>query len=325
MTDAKRKIKGPFFQFYPDDWRGGVRHLSLEARGLYIDLLAAMWERKGGLPDDPRWLSTHIGVDVRVLKRVLPSLISEDKIKRIDGFLSNKRMMIDISRYMRRTGTFGAPQNDVPNDDQNDRFDDAFEHEDDDTSREDLPEIPAQMSGRSRTSPGDLEKMPLFSLSNPDQEVRSSEVRSSEDRKKEDSPPALEQDPPCGRAGASPEIVILNSIANWTGDEARARSWVTAHVGLYGLDVVRDAVAVVVAEIAAGRHVGQPVQLASSVIRRLDARKPGPDERAHREAGTVPPWVADKSIVGKRSSDVLDEFYRQKAARIAAERAEVAA
>lgn len=321
MNDAKRKIKGPFFQFYPDDWRGGVRHLSLEARGLYIDLLAAMWERKGGLPDDARWLSTHIGVDVRVLKRVLPSLISEDKIKRIDGFLSNKRMMIDISRYMRRTGTFGAPQNDVPDDYQNDGSEGFETPCDDDTSREDPAEIPAQMSGRSRTSPGDLEKMPLFSLSNHYQEVRSSEVRSSDDRKKEDSPPALEQDPACGRAGASPEFFILKSIADWTADESRARSWVTAHVGLYGLDVVRDAVAVVVAEIAAGRHVAQPVQLVSSVIRRLDARKPGPEERAHREGGTVPPWVADKSVRGKKVSEVMDAFYADKARRMAEEAA----
>lgn len=322
MSEPKRKIKGPFFQFYPDDWRGGVRHLSLEARGLYIDLLAAMWERKGGLPDDPRWLSTHIGVDVRVLKRVLPSLISEDKIKRIDGFLSNKRMMIDISRYMRRTGTFGAPQNDVQTDYQNDGFDDADPYRDGDTSREDLPEIPAQMSGRSRTSPADLEKMPLFSLSNPDQEVRSSEDRSLEDRKKEDSPPALEENPAGGRAGASPELFILKSIADWTADESRARSWVAAHVGLYGLEVVRDAVAVVVAEIAAGRHVAQPVQLASTVIRRLDARKDAPpEERAHRAAGVVPPWVADKSVRGKKVSEVMDAFYADKARRMAEEAA----
>ena len=320
MSDAKRKIKGPFFQFYPDDWRGGVRHLSLEARGLYIDLLAAMWERKGGLPDDPRWLSTHIGVDVRVLKRVLPSLISEDKIKRIDGFLSNKRMMVDISRYMRRTGTFGAPQNDAPDDYQNDGFDDAETACDDDTSRGDVPEIPEQMSGRSRTSPADLEKMPLFSLGNHDQEVRSSEYRSLEVRKEEDSPPALEQEPAGGRAGASPEIVILKSIADWTADESRARSWVTAHVGLYGLDVVRDAVAVVVAEIAAGRHVAQPVQLASSVIRRLDAKKPGPGEPRDKPA-TVPPWAADKSARGRSVDDVLAEFYAEKRARLEAEAA----
>jgi len=38
------RIKLPFMQFYPGDWIRDTRTLSLEARGVWIDLLCAMWE-----------------------------------------------------------------------------------------------------------------------------------------------------------------------------------------------------------------------------------------------------------------------------------------
>lgn len=302
MSKQRQKIKGEFFPFYHKNWREGVEQLSPEQRGIYIDLLAAMWMRKAALPYDVGRIAKHIHVDVRILKRVLPTLISEDKIKLVDGFLTNTRMMQEILRYLKRTPSADTPESDEE--------EDAYEG----TSRADVEE----MSRTCGAAVGDL-----FGKSNEISTVGAIEVRTKNEEQEKDSQPAstVEQDPAGGRAGASPEIVILKSITDWTADESRARSWVTAHVGLYGLDVVRDAVAVVVAEIAAGRHVAQPVQLVSSVIRRLDARKPGPEERAHREAGTIPPWVADKSVRGKKISDVMAEFYADKARRMAEEAA----
>lgn len=300
MSQNSSKIKAPFFFFYAKDWREGVQHLDADERGVYIDLIAAMWNRKGGVPDDPKWIAKDIGLDTRLVKRVVTSLVAKGKLRRVDGFLQNKKIMEEISRYLRRGGHEIEVENAVQADECDMHCDVANE----------------ELSDSYPLANADLEKMPLFSLGNPALEVRS---QNTEDRKKEDGPPAstVEQDPAGGRAGASPEFVILKSIADWTADEARARSWVTAHVGLYGLEVVRDAVAVVVAEIAAGRHVAQPVQLVSSVIRRLDAKKPGPEERAHREAGTVPPWVADKSVRGRKIADVMAEFYADKARRMA--------
>lgn len=302
MPKSTKKIKGEFFPFYHKNWREGVEYLSPEQRGIYIDLLAAMWMRKAALPHDVGRIAKHIRVDVRVLKRVLPTLISEDKIKLVDGFLTNKRMMEEILRYLKRT-----PSADTPETDEDD-------YASDDTCGADVEEM-------SDTCGAD--EPDLFGKSNEISTVGAIEERSKNlELRKEDSQPAssVEQEPAGGRAGASPEIVILKSIADWTADESRARSWVTAHVGLYGLDVVRDAVAVVVAEIAAGRHVAQPVQLASSVIRRLDAKKPGPGE-PHDKPATVPPWAADKSARGRSVDDVLAQFYAEKRARLEAEAA----
>lgn len=41
----------PAFQFYVKDWYMSTRELSLDARGLHIDLLGLGWD-KDGIPDD---------------------------------------------------------------------------------------------------------------------------------------------------------------------------------------------------------------------------------------------------------------------------------
>ena len=85
------------FELYVRDWLTGTRHLSLEARGLYIDLLAMMNERRDRrLPNDPTELTPKLGLrDRRTWQRVLGELVSRGKLDVSDGWITNRRIRLD--------------------------------------------------------------------------------------------------------------------------------------------------------------------------------------------------------------------------------------
>ena len=91
------------FDFYPRDWFLDTRDLSVQAKGCYIDLLAAMYNRGGPLPYDEKYLCTLTGHrQVRPLRRLVDELVSKGKIKVIDGHLVNNRVQEELARAQRR-------------------------------------------------------------------------------------------------------------------------------------------------------------------------------------------------------------------------------
>jgi uncharacterized protein YdaU (DUF1376 family) len=64
-------MKRPWFPLYATDWLTDhrVRLLSVEARGLYIDLLCHQWA-EGGLPDDERHLARIANLNPRTFRRI---------------------------------------------------------------------------------------------------------------------------------------------------------------------------------------------------------------------------------------------------------------
>lgn len=70
-----------YFPFYPERWRADpkVQALTLEERGAYHELLAAMWTYESGtcaLPNDDRFLGRLLGVSDRRWKALRRALIS---------------------------------------------------------------------------------------------------------------------------------------------------------------------------------------------------------------------------------------------------------
>ena len=87
------------FDFFPRDWFMDTRDLSDRAKGLYIDLLAAMYARGGPLPYEEHDLCSLCGYrNVRSLRAVLPELIDKGKIHLVDQTLVNNRTMEEIGR-----------------------------------------------------------------------------------------------------------------------------------------------------------------------------------------------------------------------------------
>ena len=75
--------KLPFFKFFPNDWFGDpdLRKCSLEAKGLWMDLLCLMWksETRGQLSGTTQQLARQVGQSEEILK----SLISELELNNV--------------------------------------------------------------------------------------------------------------------------------------------------------------------------------------------------------------------------------------------------
>ena len=91
------------FDFYPRDWFLDTRNLSNAAKGIYVDLLSAMYARGKPLPYNEHELCSLCGCKtVRSLRPLLRELIEKEKIHVIDGFLVNNRTMEEIAAANRK-------------------------------------------------------------------------------------------------------------------------------------------------------------------------------------------------------------------------------
>jgi uncharacterized protein YdaU (DUF1376 family) len=83
---------GPkFIPFYPSDWLAGTRVLSASETGVYITLIAMMYEHASPLNMDDTRLARLCGSPLRNFTRALDRLVSYKKIIRTpDGIWSEK-------------------------------------------------------------------------------------------------------------------------------------------------------------------------------------------------------------------------------------------
>jgi uncharacterized protein YdaU (DUF1376 family) len=93
------------FDFYPRDWHLDTRDLSPAARGIYIDLIAAMYANGGSIPHEEKHLCRLCGCYWRSLRKLLDELISTGKIKIADGRLTNGRTTREIAKAQTRIET----------------------------------------------------------------------------------------------------------------------------------------------------------------------------------------------------------------------------
>jgi uncharacterized protein YdaU (DUF1376 family) len=87
-----RENKQPFVRFFASDWLAGTRGMTAEETGVYITLIAMMYERCDPLPEDPKRLSRQCGCSQRAFERALETLVGDGKITRMNGHLWNARV-----------------------------------------------------------------------------------------------------------------------------------------------------------------------------------------------------------------------------------------
>jgi uncharacterized protein YdaU (DUF1376 family) len=88
----------PWFKFFPSDWIGGTVNLTPSERGVYITLLAMIYEHGGSLPRDDARLARACGMPKAGFAKVLHSLISQRKIEvESDGSLTNNRAKTEVA------------------------------------------------------------------------------------------------------------------------------------------------------------------------------------------------------------------------------------
>lgn len=84
--------KMPWVRFFPSDWLGGTRGMSAVETGVYITLIATMYERGAPIPEDHARLARLCGASNSAFKSALATLIDEGKISRVDAGLWNDRV-----------------------------------------------------------------------------------------------------------------------------------------------------------------------------------------------------------------------------------------
>lgn len=81
----------PWIKFFPSDWLGGTSGLTAAERGVYITILALVYETGGPIKMDRARLARRCGVPAGSFKRILTALLDEGKLFETEVGLSNSR------------------------------------------------------------------------------------------------------------------------------------------------------------------------------------------------------------------------------------------
>jgi uncharacterized protein YdaU (DUF1376 family) len=98
-------------RFCPSDWLAGTRGLTAAETGIYITLVANMYERAGPLPNSIPRLARLCGVPNVCMKNALRVLIEEGKIVECPGGIINNRVRKELDRFSDKSSAAKASAN----------------------------------------------------------------------------------------------------------------------------------------------------------------------------------------------------------------------
>lgn len=93
----------PWVKVFPSDLLNGIVDLDAEQRGVYLTIMAMIWDRGAPLPDDAQWLARRCGTSTRGFRRVRDSLIAEGKLEMRNGFIANRRALESVKQQKRKS------------------------------------------------------------------------------------------------------------------------------------------------------------------------------------------------------------------------------
>jgi uncharacterized protein YdaU (DUF1376 family) len=93
----------PWFQFFPSDWLGGTRTLTVVETGVYITLIATMYDRGHPLTDTPDRLARLCGATLRQFVGALKTLETSGKILRSEDGLWNERVDLECKKRLQKS------------------------------------------------------------------------------------------------------------------------------------------------------------------------------------------------------------------------------
>jgi uncharacterized protein YdaU (DUF1376 family) len=87
----------PWFRFFPSDWLGGTSGLSAAEKGVYVTLIAAIYDCGGPIKRDDARLARQCGLPKAGFSRALSALIECGKIEFDGQWLCNSRAKSELS------------------------------------------------------------------------------------------------------------------------------------------------------------------------------------------------------------------------------------
>jgi len=88
---------GPWIKFYPADWLTGTRGMSAAEIGVYITLIAMMYEKGAAIVPDVSRLARACGIPAASFSRILDTLIETRKLTQTDVGLFNERVQSELA------------------------------------------------------------------------------------------------------------------------------------------------------------------------------------------------------------------------------------
>jgi uncharacterized protein YdaU (DUF1376 family) len=88
----------PWFKFYPSDWLSGTRGMPAHEQGVYITLIASMYDKRSPLTEDLPSLARLCGSALRQFRNALDSLVTKGKIIRVPAGIWNERVEVECQK-----------------------------------------------------------------------------------------------------------------------------------------------------------------------------------------------------------------------------------
>ena len=280
MTDNHGKIKSdrtPFLKLYTDDWIAGTIELDFEEKGFYFEILLRMWERKGSIPNDERWIACALGCNPRSVRKLLGSLVAHGKFKIVGGQIVNNRMMREISTHLERQFKPNSGR---------------IQAEREVSKSNPDPIQPGLDSNSTGTQPKNITKSKTLKTL--------PEARSQKPEEKKEQ--ASEEQPAEMLAGDLSEQMILD-ISKWGNmPVAQSRQWLGESVATFGQRPVADSYHEMLTKKNEGMIVSRPLAFWSRLAK--DARDKAERGKTTKQA----PWIEEKLAGQREALQIADEM-----------------
>lgn len=80
-----------WIKFFPSDWLNGTVMLSPVERGVYITLIALIYDEQGPIAHNPKVLARRCAMTIKLFEDTLQSLIEQEKLTLEQGMISNEK------------------------------------------------------------------------------------------------------------------------------------------------------------------------------------------------------------------------------------------
>jgi uncharacterized protein YdaU (DUF1376 family) len=96
--------------FYPHEWLSKTGRLTLEQRGMYIQIVSLIYAHMGPIDNDPAWIGRAAGCSTRMAKTLISQLEQAGKIYFQGSKISQKRCEneLNLKRNLSENGAKGA-------------------------------------------------------------------------------------------------------------------------------------------------------------------------------------------------------------------------
>lgn len=92
-------------RFFPSDWLAGTRGMTAAETGVYITLVAMMYDNGEPIADRPDRLARYCGMGVDEFQQVVDLLVGDGKLRRAEGYLWHERVEAELGRVQERSET----------------------------------------------------------------------------------------------------------------------------------------------------------------------------------------------------------------------------